>query len=507
MKFNIKRKPQRIQLNHEGAKAYALSPEMELYTLVATSMLEPTFYERRSDRYRRLVELIAEVQPEYVAKLAIYAREEMHLRSMPVVLVVELAKLHLGDNLVQRALARIIQRADEITEVLAYYQWANPRPGPKPLRSLSKQVQKGVAEAFNKFDAYQLAKYNLKGEVTLRDALFLTHPKPANDEQQAIFNQLVAGELPTPYTWEVALTQVGQQDYATEEARSRALRETWEGLIMSGKLGYMALLRNLRNLLQVGIRPDVMELVAERLVDPQAVRNSKQLPFRYLAAYREIAHLQVDGVQVLTKALEQATLVAAENIPGFAPDTRVLIASDVSGSMMQSVSRNSKVLLYDVGLVMSMLMRSRCENVETGIFGSTWMRMAFKTNKVLAAVEEAYAMNGRVGYATNGHLVIEELIQRREVRDKVLMFTDMQLWNSTNGGGDLQTAWLRYREKVAPEARLYIFDLAGYGAAPLQVLEEHGVALMAGWSDKVFTLLQALEEGKNAVQHIRRMAV
>ena len=157
----------------------------------------------------RLRELVAKNNPVFVAQLAVYARESLHLCTVPLVLCVELARLYCGDNLLSRLVARVVQRPDEITELLAYYARANGRGGTKILNRVSKQLQKGLALSFNCFDSYQLAKYNRDGAVRLRDALFLVHPTAQDAAQQTLFDQLVRGELPTPYTWETELSALG----------------------------------------------------------------------------------------------------------------------------------------------------------------------------------------------------------------------------------------------------------------------------------------------------------
>lgn len=252
MKFNLKAKVNKV-LNHEGEKAYALTPEIELYTLVAVATLDDQFYEKGEDKLNRLRQLIGKNDAGFVAKLAVYAREQMYLRSIPLVLAVELGKAHSGDGLVGRLVARVIQRADEITELLGYYQLANGRTEVKKLNKLSKQMQKGLADAFNKFDEYQFAKYNKDTQIKTRDALFLVHPKAKDEAQQALFDKIVKDELKIPYTWEVELSALGQQSYKTSEERADAFRAKWEELIFSNKLGYMATLRNLRNFLEAGI--------------------------------------------------------------------------------------------------------------------------------------------------------------------------------------------------------------------------------------------------------------
>ncbi|HAP64103.1 MAG TPA: TROVE domain-containing protein [Cytophagales bacterium] len=505
MRFNVRTQNKPALRNHEGERAYAMTPEMELYTAVVTASLSGKFYETDAERHQRTVHLIGKVSPQFVAKLAIYTREKMYLRSIPVVLAVELAKIHRGDSLVKETVTRIIQRADEITEVLAYYQWTNRREGTKKLNGLSKQVQKGVAAAFGKFDEYQFGKYNRKAEVTLRDALFLTHPKGQSQTQQALYNKIATESLETPYTWEVELSVLGQQGFIGEQTRAKAMAEKWEELIDSGRLGYMALLRNLRNLLEVHVSKQHILKVADALGNPEQVRRSKQLPFRFVSAYREVQATGVRHAFILMEALETAVLASAANIKGFDRATRVVLASDVSGSMVKPISPRSTVMAYDVGLVLSMLLRNRCKNVVTGLFGDTWKRMEMPKGNILANVEQLRRRSGEVGYATNGYLVIRDLYERREAVDKVMIFTDCQLWNSRYASdAHIQQEWLRYLREVAPNAQLYLFDLAGYGQSPLQ-RNQHGVAFIAGWSDKVFEVLEALENGAEALEHIAQV--
>ena len=397
MFFNKKVKSPTKTINHAGASAYKMTPAQELYAAVVTATLSDKFYETGNGRLLRLRALVAQNDPIFVAKLAIYARERMHLRSVPLVLAIELAKIHRGDDLLSRLIGRVIQRADEITEMLAFYAQANERDGAKQLNRLSKQVQKGIVMAFNKFDAFQFAKYDRDGAaVKLRDALFLTHPVAKDAAQQAIFNQIATGTLETPYTWETELSALGQQKFANEAEKKAAFRAKWQELIDSGKLGYMAMLRNLRNML-------------------------------------------------------------------------------------------------------GMLLNSKCRNVIAGMFGDTWKVIQLPGRNVLSNVQEFYRREGEVGYSTNGYLVIADLLKRQVPVDKVMLFTDCQLWNSQGTNETLMGLWMDYRKKVAPDAKLYLFDLAGLGNTPFDLRQDQGVALIAGWSDKVFEVLDALENGETAV--------
>ena len=152
MKFNFFKKETKVVLNYEGEKAYAMTPAEELYSAVVTTGLSDTNYEKGNDRLKRIQSLIKKNDPEFVAKLAVYARKDMYLRSIPLVLTTELAKQASGTDLVSKTVDKVVQRADEITELLAYYQLANKRTDTKKLNRLSKQIQKGLVKSFNKFD-------------------------------------------------------------------------------------------------------------------------------------------------------------------------------------------------------------------------------------------------------------------------------------------------------------------------------------------------------------------
>lgn len=506
MKFNFLRKNKTATVNYEGAPAFGLTPQLELYMAVATTALSDTFYEKDTERFQRIRDLIQKNDAAFVAKLAVYVREQMHLRSVPVALAVELARKHSGDGLVAATIARVVQRADEITEVLACYAQANGRSGTKQLGKLSKQVQKGLATAFNKFDEYQFAKYNRDAAVKLRDALFLVHPKAKDEAQQAIFDRIVHDELATPQTWEVALSRTGQRDFADSTAKTVAMKEQWEDLIRCRKLGYMAMMRNLRNILEAGVSSEALAMVCAYLSDAKAVAKSKQLPFRFLSAYREVKALQNSRVGDVLAALETAVQHSAAAIAGYDERTRVVIAADVSGSMQRPVSARSTVQNFDIGLMLAMLLQHRCKDVLVGMFGDRWKTISVPKNNILGNVLEFHRREGEVGYSTNGFKVIDDLIRRRYVADKVMMFTDCQMWNSTGNGRSIRDSWKEYKSTVAPAAKLYLFDLAGYGNTPLSVLRDD-VHLIGGWSDKVFDVLQAIENGGDAVQVINSITV
>ena len=236
-------------------------PELEFYSAVVTTLVADNYYEKTDERLERISSLIKKVSPLFVAQLAIYAREKLNLRSIPLFLIVELAKIRNGDNLVAKTTERVVKRVDEIMELLACYQLRNPKEeNYKKLNRLSNQIKNGLKQSFNRFDEYQFAKYNRSNSVIkLKDALFLIHPKAKDNAQQELFNKIINDTLPIATRWETELSANGNN------------KATWESLIENNQLGYMAMLRNLRNILNA--QPNNIDKVFSKLEDKEEVRN------------------------------------------------------------------------------------------------------------------------------------------------------------------------------------------------------------------------------------------
>src|SRR5579871_5555400 len=301
---------------HEGARARRFTPEDELKRSLMNCLLwEDQFYEDGVSIAERMAKLVLAVAPETAAALAVEAREVMKLRHAPLLIVREMARYPSHRGLVADTLDRIIQRPDELTELLAIY-WADVL-GPLQQRKrqpVSAQVKKGLAKALTKFDAYQLAKYDRDGPVRIRDVLFLVHAKPKDAAQEKVWKELVDGTLAAPDTWEVGLSS------------GKDKRETFERLIAEKRLGGLALLRNLRLMQNAGVpQPTIAAAIA-------AMRTDRVLPYRFIAAARHAPDFEPE--------LESAMLKSLKDHARLAGATRLLI--DVSGSMDATLSGQSE---------------------------------------------------------------------------------------------------------------------------------------------------------------------
>lgn len=306
------------QFTHEGAPAKRISPERSLRRSVLSCLLwEREFYEDGVDIAERILQNAALCSTETVSALAVEARNVHGLRHVPLLLLLDLIRR--GGPNVGAAIASTIRRADEMPELISIY-WRNGK------RPLSKQMKLGLAQAFGRFNEYALAKYDREGAVRIRDVLFLTHPKPADEAQAALFKRVADRSLATPDTWEVSLS--GGSDK----------KETFERLIRDGKLGYLALLRNLRNMMDAGCDRD---LVAQAIV----ARKGAELvfPFRYVAAARACPQLE--------PYIDQALCEAVSAAPRLTGTTAVLV--DVSGSMNYQLSARSDMKRLDAAAALA----------------------------------------------------------------------------------------------------------------------------------------------------------
>ena len=520
MKFNTKANNSRVVANYMEGKSFKLDPATELYTAVVTTMLDDSYYEKAGDRLQRIRALIAKNDPAFVAKLAIYAREKMHLRTIPQVLMVELAKVHSGDSLVSETLPRVVRRADEITELLAYYSIANTRNGVKKLNKLSKQLQKGLALVFNQFDEYQFAKYNRQTAVSLKDALFVVHPKPKNTTQQEVFDKIVNGNLATPYTWETQLSQLGQQQFASDAQKLQAKAQLWEELVGSGKVGYMALLRNLRNIIIDGTETALTQALAV-IADKNRVARSKQLPFRFLSAYVELEKLrkqqdifanntQKKLEQAIT-AVGQAVLYSVDNLPDMGGKT--LILSDNSGSMYGDrggnslVSAMSKRTSADIANLFAVLYWAKSPDTHIGLFGDRLITPDIQRRwSVFDNFDKASKAAVNCGGATEAGIftMMKKLITEKIKMDRIIIFSDCQVGTGCNwfgdgfSGSDFNKLFQQYKKQINPEVVTYSVDLRGYG----NTLFSDGVMTFGGWSNKIFDMMHALENGSTITQEI-----
>lgn len=319
----------------------SLSPIKQLHRLVLASMLwEKQFYLDGVESATLIKSLVPKCQPTDVAILAIEARNNYNLRHVPLLLCRELARI---GKLNAATLNEVVQRADEMGEFLSIY-W---KEGKVPL---SNQVKKGLAKAFVKFNEYQLAKYDRNSaSVSIRDVMFLVHAKPVTVAQEDLFKRVATQELKTPDTWEVQLSKGADK------------KETFTRLMKENKLGALAFLRNLRNMVESGVSESIIRTYSA------SINVDKVLPFRYIAAARIVPQFED-----MLEAMMFRSLAKAEKLSG-----KTVLLVDVSGSMFGvKVSEKSDLDRYDAAAALAMLCSEVCEQVEVYSFSNNVARIA-----------------------------------------------------------------------------------------------------------------------------------
>ncbi|OII61154.1 RNA-binding protein [Streptomyces sp. CC53] len=488
-------------LTHEGGSGYHRDEKSELFLLaVANLVSQDAFYEtggERDNRYQQLIRHLAVTDPDWTVSLLTWLRSSAGMRTASLIGAAEYVKARLdkgihGDN--RQIIDMVCKRPDEPGELLAYWHSRYGRALPMP-------VKRGLADAVQRlYGERSLLKYDTASHAyRFADVIELVHPTPKAPWQSDLFRYAIdrrhkredpppeslemirhnawlrdkAGEEPeialnathlaqAGMTWEDALSAVGSK------VDKAAL---WEAMIPS--MGYMALLRNLRNFDEAGVSDTVAAGVAARIGDPGEVERSQQFPMRFLSAYRAAPSLRWSW------ALEKALNLSLANVPRLRGRTLVLV--DRSASMFWAQSKQSQLTFADTAAVFGTAVAVRAENATLVQYGSLSEEITLPRGiSVLKAIERYRNMGG-----TN---TVEAVRQHFQGHDRVVIVTDEQAYPSYYGSVD----------DVLPDSvPLYTWNLAGYRVG-------HGRSgsgnryTFGGLSDAAFRMIPLLEAGRNA---------
>jgi hypothetical protein len=480
----------------EGGQGFARDPRMELYSVLATSLLSgDSFYETVNDRVIRIKSLIAQIAKmpkgnKFLAGLAVYVRDHLYLRSSPTVLSAEMFANKVEGA--EQVASEVWKRGDEHLEALAYLKIQGiTRP---------KQMLKAIAKRLNRFNAYTAVKYACGNKnFTQRDALRLAHPVPKtpaqsalfkfisqgwdklNDNEKALLPEITKLKQGESFTWEQQISTKG------------STKETWEEIIP--KMGYMALLRNLRNFMEKGVSKKTIDFVAEKLANKDEVLRSKQLPFRFLSAYNAITPMSESHAKnIFGKALRAAVDYSANNVPDLEGSTLILV--DISGSMSTPISSKQKtpdpnpITLAMVGALLGSIVSTKIQG-DVVAFATRSVKVEFAPGEdILSRVKKVLSQNVDHGTliadALNKHLKT----QNNKVYNRVIIFTDMQaqddVWNTVKA----------YKAKN-PDFATYVVDLTGYVASCLP--KGNKCYQLAGFSERLFSWISEEEASSSSI--------
>lgn len=494
-------------VTHEGGLGYARDTKSELFLLGVSNMVstEGSFYEdatTRDERFANLSKAVAVEDLDWMVRFVRWLRNGANLRSASLVAALEgTAGLIEAGKPGGRALVdAAMSRADEPGEALAYWR-ANYGALPKP-------VKRGIADAARRlFWQNSLAKYDTSSKgYRFADVIQLTHPRPASPLQAAVFKYALdrrynaQAEVPASLTTLVArknlLANSPETFRAWAQDGSLAARiqeaglswenlsgaiaggmdaKAWEAVIPS--MGYMALLRNLRNFLDTPfpvVSQEVLHGIASRLSDPAEVAKSRQLPMRFFSAYKA-----VENNLLFTSAIEQALNHSLSNIPSLTGRTLVLV--DRSGSMFWSYSKQSELTFADTAALFGTAIAVRAENADLVQFGTYSAPVNLRKGSSILPVVKSFGDGG----GTNTAAAVRTHFKNH---DRVIIITDEQTWGGYHGDDPTKV--------VSADVPVYTWNLNGYERG-------HGPSgpnrhTFGGLSDASFGLINLIERGKNS---------
>lgn len=494
-----------------NAPGFVRDAKSELFLLgVGNFVGQDAFYEKgkvRDERFVRLVHQVAGKDPGWLSRFLIWLRNEANMRTAAIIGAVEfcraykvqqtpkgLEQMSQNKGLPRYAMEQVLQRADEPAEAIGYHLQTYGRKLPKSLK-------RGVADAAQRlFGEFNTLKYDTASHgIRFGDVLELCHVKPGVPHQTTLFKHLidrrhnregipdglrmifnnaemrrVAAANPQVLLASESLRAAGMtwEDVLSLAGQRLPKKDLWEAMIQGG-MGYMALLRNLRNFDEAGVSDAVAQQVIAKLTDPGQVARSRQLPMRFLSAFNAVSNLR------WAYPLEQALNLSLQNIPEFKGSTLILI--DTSGSMDSVFSKDGTLRCWDAAAMFGLALAQRCENATVVSFSDrNAVVPMIKGASLLAqldAFKRTYFFNG--GTATHAAIT-----QHYRNHDRVVVLTD-EMANYHNSHNVFS---------AVPANRMCVtFNLAGYRVGHAESGSAYRVTI-GGLTDRAFKLMPILEQ-------------
>lgn len=490
---------------YEGGDGYTRKPKSELFLLAVANMVgEDTFYEdatSRDNRYRDLIAKVTAKDPDWIRRFVPFLRNEMNMRSASIVMAVEyvLAGGPNGRSVIDSA----IVRADEPAEVIGY---ARSRKG----RSIPQPIKRGVADAVRRLYGEKAAlKYDSDSAgYRPADVIDIVHPEPRGKWQSDLFRYLLDKRhnrdgIEIPESLEIIRAHAALMALPVSERRARlsdpaaleAAGLTWEALsgwlqgpmdkdawsAIIPSMGYMALLRNLRNFEQAGVDGEARQRVIDRLTNSEAIVKSRQFPLRFYSAFKNVESLDFQS------ALEKAVALTLQNVPVLKGTTLIMV--DNSGSMGSGFSRRGTTTLRETAGLFGAALALRSESAELYAYADRYNRHQFTKATPLLKLAQAVGQDRTVGGGTN---TIGLLSQLYSGQDRVVIVTDEQTWHPSRYG--IYGASQSVNDISVP---IYTFNLNGYEAAQLPSGSEKRYTF-GGLTDAGFRMIGLIESAEDA---------
>jgi 60 kDa SS-A/Ro ribonucleoprotein len=475
-------------INREGSLAYDYAPKQKLAQYCATGCLSNTYYAGAHEQLSTVLELTRGIEPEYIAKCAIYSREKGAMKDMPALLLAVLSAK--SPKLFRQVFARTIDNGRMLRTFVQIV-----RSGVTGRKSLGSAPKGLVQEWLNQAPLNKLLDATVGNDPSLKDIVRMVHPKPAEAQREAFYGWL----LGKPYASEQLPEVLKELElYKLDRARDvpdvpfRMLtalglkRDEWAKVAMRG--GWHMVRLNLNTFARHGVfeLPGLSEHVAKKLRDADAIKRARVFPYQLMAAY----YAAGPGVpEVVKEALQDAMETALENVPRIG--ARVVICPDVSGSMRSALTGTrrggtSKIRCVGVAALVTAAML-RANRGAIALPFEQYVREV-ELNGRDSVMTNAQKLASIGGGGTNCSAPLSWLNQRNVRADVVILVSDNQSWvdNRAAGATEVLRCWELFRARNSG-AKLICIDLQPYGTT--QATERADVLNVGGFSDEVFQIM------------------
>jgi 60 kDa SS-A/Ro ribonucleoprotein len=487
--------------NEHNAPAYALTPKQALAQYAATGCLGATFYAGAGEQLAKVLELCEQVEPEFVAKTAVYARERGFMKDMPALLLAVLAAKDV------RLLAAVFPRVVDNGKMLRNFVQI-VRSGQAGRKSLGTAPKRLVREWLEARAPEAVFRASVGQAPSFADIVRMVHPKPGDPEREALYGYLVgrefdAGALPAlvrefeafkagarEVVPDVPFQMLTALDLGTPEWTAIARRAPWQMTRM-----------NLNTFARHGVfgEPGLTELVARRLADPEQVRKARVFPYQLMVAYASAGARVPAAVR---DALQDAMEVAISNVPRV--EGKVYVCPDVSGSMRSPVTgyrkgSTSAVRCVDVAALVAAAVLRRNPTAEVLPFEHDVVEGLY-LNPRDSVMTNAQKLASVGGGGTDCSAPLRLLNRHKTEADLVLYVSDYESWVDAGAGRGTATMreWARFKQRN-PRARMVCVDVQPYRT--VQAAESEDVLNVGGFSDQVFEVVADFASGRLGADH------
>lgn len=458
--------------------------------------------------------------PEDLLIIARWLRQSMNIRSTPQALLVFASRIDSTQPYVRKYASEIVVRPDEVKTVMLIHRWFFG------MSNIKSCLSSALANVVSGFSEKALLKYDGSGYPKWRDVLQTVRRKKDYPLNQGLYRYFTFGDEPDNSDAPVVASRckLTRMDEFNDEAKRLALEsgvnwevlisefgskpEIWTFLVEHNLMGYMALLRNLRNILEADVDFQTIQKVSAKLSDRDEVLKSRQLPFRFMAAMRILDDFRLDADSrsrsELMSAVERAMDISADNVPEVPGLTVIFV--DNSGSMNSGLSRNSTMSCADAANALGGILAKRAEGCYVCALGTDVAPVSFSTSDSVLNISDRIRKADTNGVSTNGYKCVEYLKQLAShgvIPDRAIFLSDMQMWNDCMfGERTVCDCWDDYLNTY-PDARnvwAHCVHINGYGDNVLD--ESQRITLVGGFSQNLFSMLVDMESGEESESEV-----